>query len=92
MLEMLQPIATALGYLILIPALGFVVILFLCATITLLYLTLRWVAQERMRRQSRVVMADELADLKRVLRATPDEISKMFSRSSLADANQDYLD
>ena len=92
MLEMLGPIATTLGYLILIPALAFVTIGFLGALLTVSLLTLRWLAGERSRSRSRVLMKRELADLKRISKATPDEFSKLFSRAFLSDANRDYLD
>ncbi|MFV2044854.1 MAG: hypothetical protein ACC700_16665 [Anaerolineales bacterium] len=92
MLEMLEPIATALGYILLIPALVFAAVLFLCATITLLFLALRWLSKEQLRRKTRVMMTAELGDLKWVSRATPEEVSKICSASSLSDAEWDYID
>ena len=92
MLEMLEPIATAVGYIVLIPALAFVTIAFLCAGLAIVFLTLRWVAGEQLRRRARALMSDELKDMKRISEATPDEFSEIFSRSSSSDVSRDYLD
>lgn len=85
MLEFLQPVATVIGYLLLLPALAFATILFLSAAFFVLYWTLRWWSGARMRKAANTLMLEDLQAMKE---AMPDSLDGLMDTSPSYDEEE----
>ncbi len=75
MLEFLEPVATVIGYLVLIPVLVFVTILFLSAAVFVLYQMVRWWSGVRRGQAANNTMRKDLREMQE---AMPDQASALF--------------